>query len=280
MQASKTYFTKLFGEVSKQFKVPVYQRTYDWKAVHCQKLVDDIFEAMERGKDHFTGSIVYLNEIVLSQEKIALLIDGQQRVTTFMILLKALSNKAEEMNYPEVKNRIENQFLFTDSRDFTKVFKLIPTEDDRNEYEYLLNGRIDRMNSSLGMYKNYSLMKNILDKKIKSKEDVGNFYNTILNSITFVEIALDKGIDNPQEIFESINSTGLELSNSDLVRNFLLMSALDQDRLYNHYWKPLYDQLGGENLEEFIFVFLLYKLQRKVYSKDIYTLFIELLIVG
>lgn len=277
MQAKKTTMMSLIGENYKQFKVPVYQRTYDWKKEHCEKLVNDIFDAAKKQKEHFTGTVVYLNDTNYSNEKTALLIDGQQRVTSILILLKALSDIEKYFGKDQITKQINDKFLYTETSNFdTKVFKLIPTEEDMNEFECLMSNRINQMNSSMGFYSNYQTIKNLLQSKIHTHDELKNYYLSINNYITIIELVLDKGIDDPQEIFESINSTGLELSQADLIRNFLLMSVADQDRLYKNYWKPLYNMIGGDYLEDFMFNFLLYKTQRKLNFSDIYKTFIEL----
>ncbi|BCR36679.1 DUF262 domain-containing protein [Mariniplasma anaerobium] len=275
MQASKTYMMSLIGAHFQQYKVPVYQRTYDWQAKHCNQLIEDIFAIMGKEKEHFTGTIVYLNETDLISRKISLLIDGQQRVTTMIIILKALEMMANEKGFAQLKQQINDKYLFTDTNELKQINKLIPTEEDQKEFELLMLGKIEDLNSSLGFYKNYSIIKSKLSNRISSQEDMLRFFQA-LHKLTIIELSLNKGVDDPQEIFESINSTGLELSKADLIRNFLLMSVKQQDYLYKNYWKPLYNLLGGENLEDFMFNFLLYKLQRKVNNSEIYNLFTEL----
>lgn len=277
MQAKKTTMMSLIGENYKQFKVPVYQRTYDWKKEHCEKLVHDIFDAANKQKEHFTGTVVYLNDTNYSNEKTALLIDGQQRVTTILILLKVLTDIEKNFDKEQITKQINEKFLYTDTSDFDrKVFKLIPTEEDMEQFDHLMHHRIDQMNSSSGFYSNYTTIKHALMNKIKSHDELKTYYLSLNNYITIIELVLDKGIDDPQEIFESINSTGLELAQADLIRNFLLMSVAEQDKLYKTYWKPLYNMIGGDLLEDFMFNYLLYKVQRKLNFSDVYKTFIEL----
>ena len=277
MQSKNTTKMSLIGEKYKQFKVPVYQRTYDWKKEHCEKLVYDIFDAAKKQKEHFTGTVVYLNDTNYSNEKTALLIDGQQRVTTILILLKVLTDIEKKFDKDQITKQINEKFLYTDTSDFDrKVFKLIPTEEDMEQFDHLMHHRIDQMNSSSGFYSNYQTIMNILINKIETHDDLKNYYLSLNNYITIIELVLDKGIDDPQEIFESINSTGLELAQADLIRNFLLMSAAEQDNLYKTYWKPLYNMIGGELLEDFMFNYLLYKIQRKLNFNEVYKTFIEL----
>ena len=277
MRANKVLITELIGQSYKQFKVPVYQRTYDWKKEHCEKLVLDIFEASKKRKEHFTGTIVYLNDLDFSNERTALLIDGQQRVTTTIILLKVITDIEKNFDLDYISRQINDKFLYTDSSDYnSKIFKLNPTEEDFTQFEHLMNNRIDKMDSSSGFYSNYQTIKNLLTIRIKSHDELKSFFDSLRTYITVIELVLDKGIDDPQEIFESINSTGLELAQADLIRNFLLMSAAEQDQLYKTYWKPLYNMIGGELLEDFMFNYLLYKIQRRLNFNDVYKTFIEL----
>jgi uncharacterized protein with ParB-like and HNH nuclease domain len=277
MQAKKTTLMSLIGENYKQFKVPIYQRPYDWKKEHCLKLIQDIFDTNSKQKEHFTGTVVYLNDTNFSSEKTALLIDGQQRVTTILIFLKALSEIEKKYEKDIISKQIREKFLYSDTSDFEKkVFKLIPTEDDQIEYEHLMNDRFELMNQNGGFYVNFHTIKNVLESKILSHEELKKYYSSLNNYITIIELVLDKGIDDPQEIFESINSTGLELSQADLIRNFLLMSVHQQDLLYKNYWKPLVNTIGAEQLEDFMFNFLLFKVQKKLNVNEIYQAFVEL----
>jgi len=275
MQASKSTIMSLIGVNYGQFKIPVYQRTYDWQAKHCEKLVKDVFEAMVNEKEHFTGSIVYLNEKSFSHQKISLIIDGQQRLTTVIIILKALSNLAIELKHEKMQEQIIDKYLFSDTSDFNKVPKLIPTEEDEKQYELFIRDEFKNMDSNSGFYKNYIVVKNLLESRLANVEDLSLFYQTLISKLTIVELVLDNGVDDPQEIFESINSTGLELTQSDLIRNFLLMSASEQDHLYKQYWKPLFKMLKQENIEDYIFNYLLFKTNRKLRYDQIYNVFTD-----
>src|SRR5690554_1418383 len=169
MQAGKIELMSLLGTNHKVFKVPVYQRTYDWKISHCVKLVQDIFDATKAKKTHFTGSIVYLNDKTLTNESVALLIDGQQRLTTITIILKALVIKAKELDFLELVNQINDNYLMTTNNEFQKVFKLVPTEDDAKEFNLLMNERIEILDSSKGFYKNYMEIKRLIDNRIENR---------------------------------------------------------------------------------------------------------------
>jgi len=265
----------LIGANYMQFKVPVYQRTYDWQAKHCEKLVKDIFDAMSHGKEHFTGSIVYFNAINFSQEKVSLIIDGQQRITTVIIILKALADLADYLEHDQLKKQIEDKYLSTDTSDFKRVHKLIPTEEDEEQFALFMQKKSNEMDGGSGFAKNYRIIHSLLQRKLKTTDDLARFYKTLIHQMTIVELVLDKGIDDPQEIFESINSTGLELTQADLIRNYLLMSESEQDHLYKSYWKPLFKLLGKEKIEAFMFDYLMYKTERKIRYDEIYNVFTE-----
>lgn len=275
MNANKGNLMSILSSEYAQLKIPVYQRTYDWDVKHCQKLVEDVFHAMENKQEHFTGSIVYLNEKEFFQEKTSLIIDGQQRIMTVMIILRALSNIAQKLNHILMHNNIEEKNLNLLSSDFKKLPRLIPTEEDQDQFDLFITNQIEKMHPESGILMNYQIIYNLLEKRLLTVEDLNAFYSTLNNNMTIVEIVLDEGRDDPQEIFESINSTGLELSQADLIRNFLLMSAKEQDHLYHRYWKPLYDLLGKDNIEEFMFDYLMYKTQKKLKYEHIYSVFAE-----
>ncbi len=274
MQASKSTIMALIGANYTQLKIPIYQRTYDWQKKHCEKLVNDIFNAMEHGKEHFTGTVVYINETNFAREKVSLIIDGQQRLTTVILILKGLEDLAIKYGHDALAEQIRDKFLETDTKNFTKTNKLIPTDEDQTNFDKLMANMFNEVDKTSSMFENYFIIKLQLERKLKNSEDLTNFFTTLIDQMTIVELVLDKD-DDPQEIFESINSTGLELSQADLVRNYLLMSTKDQDRLYNLYWKPLYAKLKGEQLEEYLFNFLLLKLQKNIKYNEIYQNFLN-----
>lgn len=277
MQASKSRIMSLIGSSYTQLKIPIYQRTYDWKKKHCERLINDVFAAKEHGKEHFTGSIVYLTETNFSRERVNLIIDGQQRITTVIITLKALEDLAKELNHIDMADQIKSRFLMADTQDFRQTNKLIPTDEDSDNFNKLMLGNYSEMDQESSLFQNYYFIKSMLDKRLTTKDELTNFYTTLINQMTIVELVLDKGIDDPQEIFESINSTGLELSQGDLIRNYLLMSASanEQDVLYVNYWKPLFQMLRDNYLEDFFFVFLLFKVQKTLRFDEIYNNYVN-----
>jgi uncharacterized protein with ParB-like and HNH nuclease domain len=267
----------MISQNGRQFLVPVYQRNYDWKVEHCDKLIDDVIEAGKKDKDHFLGTVVYLVDHSSSAMTKVLIIDGQQRLTTTLITLKAIAELAQINQDAGTAQNIYEQYLFNkfyDEFDPSDKFKLKPVDEDNIQFIKLMNNQIDEMNSSSNLYLNYKR----IYAKIELALSRGITPKTIfkgINLLNIVEIVLEKGVDDPQEIFESINSTGLELSNSDLIRNFLLMSVDDQTRLYNEYWKPIYQLIGGDYLEDYIFDYLSFRYCININSKRVYRMFVE-----
>ncbi|MBP5633210.1 MAG: DUF262 domain-containing protein [Clostridia bacterium] len=261
------------------FRIPVYQRNYDWSESNCNRLLDDIYTIMESGEKHFLGTIVFMaarSGGFTLQEYV--IIDGQQRLTTLMLILKALSVVAEEHG-DDCYHEIEESYLHNKYCDEEFKVKLKPIKSDNNQFLLLLNGKLDDMDEETHIYQNFVLCKNRFEKWAEK----GLLPSVILDALTkleIVEIVLTKGEDDPQVIFESINSTGLELSNADLIRNFLLMNADDQEKLYKDYWLPieklLRKKMDYSNLDDFFSHYIVYKTSKPVNSRQLYNRFVQL----
>ena len=274
MQPSKAWIINDTIEKNKRiFKIPVYQRNYDWSNKECQKLYSDIIDAFITQKKHFIGTIVYItgesHGSALTED---LIIDGQQRLTTIMILLKALLDKANETNdsiYSEV-----NDLLFNRHCDESNKLKLKPIKADDKQFKALMTNNTDFYNMNSNIIRNYNFFK----KMINTSLDNGLYLSDILEGmkkLEIVEIVLDKSQgDDPQVIFESINSTGLELSLADKIRNFVLMDDLNQDELFENYWLPLEEKIG-KNLADYFITYLDYKVPEKVTKKNAYEIFVK-----
>ncbi len=273
MKANRMWlFSDVIEKNKRVFKVPVYQRNYDWSSVQCDKLFQDILKANEKNSQHFMGTIVYIDDVNGgSGLNEVLIIDGQQRLTTMYILLKALYDAAKGKSI-----RIENEIqdvMFNRHCDEKYKVKLKPVKSDNEQLMYLVEDKIDKMDRNSNVYKNYIFFqKAIADVNINSIE-----LQDILDGIKkleIVEIILDKQQgDEPQKIFESINSTGLELSLADLIRNYLLMDDEKQEDLYNDYWLEIEKNVGYRNLGDFVINFLNSKISKSVNNKNAYILF-------
>lgn len=275
MHAKETYFLP-FLQNPGQFIVPVYQRLYSWKRKHCQQLWDDIIKiASDESKTHFLGSIVYLkkthNISMISEYHV---IDGQQRLTTLSILLLAIYEKLKEKPVEGITSEQLKNYYLINKDEPKKYFKLLLTKSDREVFTNLISGKIED-DTSLRIINNFQFFKQKIDE---SKLDVATIFRGI-QKLFIVDIALEESVDNPQLIFESLNSTGLDLSPADLIRNYILMGldTSEQEKMYDTYWKPMEQSFTSEGdsswyFNKFIKDYLTIKnnevpIEREIYSK-------------
>lgn len=257
----------LFEYNRRVFKIPVYQRDYDWAAEDCKKLFNDILNAFKKNEEHFLGTFLYMVIEDTSKLKEALIIDGQQRFTTIYLLLKALENTANKnkIDFEEIKDSLYNRYA-------DNKFKLISNEKDNKELENLMSGRVEDMSPNSNITINYNLFMNLIQDYKHSPKEIFEG----LKKLRAVEIVLDKSKgDNPQAIFESINSTGVKLSLADLVKNFLLMDEKNQDRLFKEYWLKMENQLQNKNIENFIIHYLNSNTTKSITKTNAYDSFKE-----
>ena len=265
------FFSDLIEKNKRVFKVPVYQRNYDWSNVQCEKLYQDIMLAHERDHKHFTGTIVYIVGLNGSNLSEVLIIDGQQRMTTVYILLKALYDAAKGVS-TRIEEEIQEVMFNRNCEEKYKV-KLKPIKSDNEQLLLLIKDKIDDMDRNSNIYKNYIFFKTMIEETLNNGCELGDILDGI-KKLEIVEIILDKSQgDEPQKIFESINSTGLDLSLADLIRNFLLMDDENQDELYENYWSEIEKNVGYRNLGDFVINFLDSQITRAVNSKNAYQLF-------
>lgn len=280
MDAHKLWMLRDFIGTNKVlFRIPVYQRNYDWSESNCNRLLDDIYGIMQSGDKHFLGTIVFMaakSGGFALQEYI--IIDGQQRLTTLMLILKALSVVAESVG-DDCYHEIEEQYLHNKYCDEEFKVKLKPIKSDNNQFLLLLEDKLDEMDEDTHIYHNFMLCKESFERWSEKGINPSQVLDA-LTKLEIVEIVLTKGEDDPQVIFESINSTGLELSNADLIRNYLLMNADDQEKLYENYWlyieKTLRNKMDYSNLDAFFMQYIVYKTSKPVNSRQLYNSFVKL----
>lgn len=280
MDAHKLWMLRDFIGTNKVlFRIPVYQRNYDWSESNCNRLLDDIYGIMQSGDKHFLGTIVFMaakSGGFALQEYI--IIDGQQRLTTLMLILKALSVVAESVG-DDCYHEIEEQYLHNKYCAEEFKVKLKPIKSDNNQFLLLLEDKIDEMDEDTHIYHNFMLCKERFERWAEKGINPSQMLDA-LTKLEIVEIVLTKGEDDPQVIFESINSTGLELSNADLIRNYLLMNADDQEKLYENYWlyieKTLRNKMDYSNLDAFFMQYIVYKTSKPVNSRQLYNSFVKL----
>lgn len=240
----------------RQYAIPVYQRNYEWSKDQCVKLFQDIIVAAHRGKEHFCGSVVY--SLVKFENNINhyIIIDGQQRMTTVYLLLKALMDMAEtDSERDTIEGILINNDPFNDyAVDVASKLKLKPIKSDNNQLLLLMDGKMDEIDKSSGIWHNYELFCDLIREQQANGMTVTQIYYGI-QQLTCVDIGLDPD-DNAQEIFERINSTGVPLSLADKIRNFVLMVDANQETLYEQYWLPAESAVGRENMTTFFLDYL------------------------
>src|SRR4030065_164012 len=245
MKANETKVEDFLSSNKTQFVIPVYQRNYDWSIGQCRQLLDDILEvgASKKMNAHFIGSIVYVHDDVYTASRIKELtvIDGQQRLTTLTLLYLVLHRLAKELKDEGLANEISETYLINKFAPEEEKLKLRPTDNNDKALKYLL--RSDENEEYTAFSK---LIDNFNYFKGRITEDNYQMVLAGLSKLMFVEISLDREKDAPQRIFESLNSTGLELSQADLIRNYILMGLepKEQEALYNEYWYPMEQSLG------------------------------------
>ena len=273
MQAfNRKLYTKIIEQTYRQYTIPVYQRSYSWKKQQCNQLFDDIIDSVKKGRNHYLGSLVY-SEKTEDNFSFCPIIDGQQRLTTVILLLKALYDSIGSNDNQRIKNRIYNS-LYNDNCEDRYKLKLKSIDGDNEELEKVLMGSIDDLDSTSNISINYFNFKDRLKKVIEEGMTVDEIFEGITN-LEIVEIILAEE-DDAQLIFESINSTGMNLETSDLIRNFLLMGIKDagkQREYYKKYWVKLQNDIGKENVEKFFYDFLVMKDTRYIEESKVYENF-------
>ncbi len=259
----------------KQYSIPVYQRNYEWSKEQCTKLFEDILTAHKKDQYHFTGSVVFAPLKTEKKIEYFIVIDGQQRLTTIYILIKALIDSAEsEKEKESLLSALYNidKFQQYDIDESSKL-KLKPVKSDNQQLMLLMDGKLDEMDKSSGIYRNYNLFCELIGQAMAEDEDIGvsNIYDG-LEHLTCATIRLDDE-DNAQEIFERINSTGVPLSLADKIRNFVLMTDLDQERLYEEYWLKAENLVGYDRLTAFFLDFLNIKVDGFPKEDEAYEVF-------
>ena len=239
-----------FLKKSPQFVIPIYQRTYSWTEKECLQLWDDIVRCGSSDKIavHFVGSIVYV-ESGLSQvthQAPLLVIDGQQRLTSVSLLLAALAKAVGESEPFDgfSQRKIKNYYLVNPEETGERHFKLQLSQTDKASLNAIVESGEPPAQPSLRVTGNYELFEGWITSE---KVDLAVLCKG-LAKLVVVDIALTRDQDNPQLIFESMNSTGKELSQADLIRNFILMGLepVLQDKLYEQFWRPMELDFGQE----------------------------------
>ena len=229
---------KFFDGSDKRFIIPLYQRNYDWKEENCEQLFQDLLKLHKSDRtNHFFGSIV--SSIQQGKED-RYIIDGQQRITTVSLLLIAMVNACKagaiKVSDNKLSEKILKRYLVDEYQEDERKVKLKPIKKDMQAFDALLYKSKDQYIKESNVTRNYDFF---YDSIVRSNLTVDELFETI-KKLEVINIRLDEN-DDPQLIFESLNSTGLDLSEADKIRNYLLMSLnpSEQDDLYNRFWNPI-----------------------------------------
>ncbi|WP_139543071.1 DUF262 domain-containing protein [Helicobacter pylori] len=260
MEAKQSTVNDFFALTGTIFSIPVYQRNYTWEEENCEKLLQDIVSISQNKKTHFMGSITYILHLIDDEKSLRklqefVIIDGQQRVTTIMLLLKAIETKIPD---EEIKKEIDGLINLTGQR-----LRLKPIKSDKEAFDLVMQNRSHEIQGVSHIKNNYKFFTKELDNYISKGYRIEEIYGAFLR-LKIVVIGLELGEDDPQVVFESINATGVQLKGLDLIRNYLMMgeNSDNQNRLYNTYWVPLEDWLGERDLNDFIKTYL------RIYFED------------
>ena len=266
-------FKKAFSEFMKfpdtQFVIPIYQRNYAWEKSHCAQLFEDVLSAAE-ADDHFVGSIVDVIERTDSTQRLVI-IDGQQRVTTVSLIYLAVANALLDQNE---RQKILKQFLINEYNAEEERLKLRPTANNGDAYRHLINKGDSEYSDYSRVVENYRFF--------AARVNAGNVKQVQkgLDKLKIVEIRLEPRLDDAQKIFESMNSTGLDLSDADLIRNYILMNLpeKEQNRVFESYWRRIEESarfraLNKDRVSDFVRHYLTLKHRELPAMRQVYRIF-------
>ncbi|MDH6433865.1 alkylated DNA nucleotide flippase Atl1 [Streptomyces sp. SAI-144] len=279
MQAKETLFADLVQGRAQQFQVPLYQRTYSWTDKQLKQLWSDILEQaelIERGEKantHFLGSVVLApspqNDATFPRW---LVVDGQQRLTTLSLALAAIRDHVRDAQ-PRDAERIDEQYLINKWQNGSDHFRLLPTQADRSQFAAHVRGPLTEQAAGGGVAAAYTFFRRKLVEAADpaAPQDVFRIEQAITSRLTLVAVTAERG-DNVHRIFESLNNTGLKLSQADLLRNYLFMKLPTRgEHVYETYWLPLQASLSNEELEQLMWLQLVLDGDDRVRRQDLYA---------
>ena len=272
MKAEPEHLIDLMFDNKRQYQIPVYQRNYDWKKDNCLELFNDILSAYDNEKSHFMGTIVQVQQDEENGIKRYIIIDGQQRMTSIYLLLKALYDLADNET---VKESLEDLiFNWSSTKEFSKdeksKLKLKPIKSDNEQFLYLMANKLEQMDKTSNIYINYDYFVQLIKEAIENGYEIKNIKKG-LEYLEIVMISLKEPEDEPQVIFERINSTGEDLKLADLIRNYLLMTDSNMEELFEEYWLPIETLIGRDRINDYFINYLVYRLpeasEKNAYKK-------------
>lgn len=279
MQAKETVFADLMQGRTQQFQVPLYQRTYSWSEKQLAQLWNDVLEQAElrdsgaSASTHFLGSVVLApspqNEATFPRW---LVVDGQQRLTTLSLALMAIRDHIAE-DKPDEAERIDEEYLINKRKRGDEYFRLLPTQADRPQFATHVRGPLTEQTAGDRVAAAYQFFRRKLDEAdaAAGSQDILHIEQAITSRLTLVVVSAERG-DNVHRIFESLNNTGLKLSQADLLRNYLFMCLPTHgERIYETYWLPLQASLTNDELEQLMWLQLVLDGDDRVRRQDLYA---------
>lgn len=272
MNGNAQKLIKYLDGASKRFIIPVYQRNYDWKMEHCKQLYDDLVKIIRQNrKSHFFGSIVSVQSESGTMEEF-LIIDGQQRLTTISLLLLAIyhllsSGKMVSCDH-QLTDKILKKYLIDEYEPEEKRIKLKPIKNDQKAFGILFDQDEEYIPDS-NLTINYRYF---YDRIQHGELDIDELFDAICK-LEIINISLNHE-DNPQLIFESLNSTGLNLSEGDKIRNYILMGLPNdqQTKFYEKYWNRI-ESYTDYDVSSFVRDYLSIKQQSTPNMNSVYPTF-------
>ncbi|MDE6138271.1 MAG: DUF262 domain-containing HNH endonuclease family protein, partial [Candidatus Gastranaerophilales bacterium] len=276
MKATETTVLKFIGGEDKVFIIPPFQRNYEWSKVQCEELFNDIKLSYKTGKKHYLGNIIYyIGEHNSASFDEFILVDGQQRVTTILLLLCAIRDISNDEDLKRVINR---KYLKNEDSIETFKVKLKQTSYDEESFMSIVDGDVSSSDKENNIYKNYEIFLDLLDKSDVTPREI---YETI-PKLEVVDVNLSGGetsltLETVQTVFEKINSTGKKLTPADLIRNYLLLanSSKEQEKLYKQYWVKIEQRVKNENISRFARDYIIMNIFDDVPADSIYKNFKE-----
>lgn len=272
MKASETSVLSFIGGLDKVFIIPPFQRNYEWSTKQCEELFFDIENAYKKQKTHYLGNVVYyFGENNGAEFTELILVDGQQRISTIVLLLCAIRDCEEDADF---QNNVTKRYLKNDTKNDKFRIRLKQTSYDYQSFLSIIE-KTPIKNENNNIVKNYRCFLNLLKKTDISLVDI---YNTIQKlEIVGVNLQIENDLEAVQTIFEKINSTGKPLTPADLIRNYLLISKSpdEQQNLYNNYWVNIEKTVGNESISILAKNYLILKTYDDVPNAEIYSVFKE-----
>lgn len=273
MKASEKTILRFLEGTDKSFIIPIYQRNYDWKKEQCEQLFNDLISVINSNfRNHFFGSIVFIYDENADDEQL-IIIDGQQRLTTISLLLLAMYNLIENGIFDDKNDlsiKIRNEYLVDKYKPHDKKIKLKLIKNDKLAFDRLFENNPDYYIQDSKITINYNYFYTWIQERIKN---ISELYEAI-KKLSIVQIKLIQKEDDPQLIFESLNSTGLDLTEADKIRNYVLMgtSIDNQNNLYENYWLKI-ESLTNNKIDAFARCYLTIKTNVIPNEKRIYLEF-------